>query len=42
MKTIASVALVLTLLTGLAAPASAACVPDHWNDSANAPIWKCS
>jgi hypothetical protein len=42
MKIIAPIALVLSILTGLAAPASAACAPDHWSDSSNTPIWKCS
>ena len=42
MKTIASALIALSLLAGIAAPASAACTMDHWPDGAGAPpTWKC-
>jgi hypothetical protein len=43
MKTIIASLIALSVLAGIsAAPASAACSSDKWNDSGNYPVWKCS
>jgi hypothetical protein len=43
MKTIVSGLVLLSVLAGLAGPASAACKVEKWTDGYNgAPVWKCS
>jgi hypothetical protein len=42
MKTVMSTLLVLSVLAGVAGPASAACTVQKWTDGYNgAPVWKC-
>ena len=43
MKTIVSALVLLSVLAGVAGPASAACTVEKWTDGyTGAPVWKCS
>ena len=42
MRSLSAMLLALSIIAGVAAPASAACSMDRWSDGAGAaPTWKC-
>jgi hypothetical protein len=40
MRTVSAMLVTLSIVAGLAAPASAECSSETWNNSGNYPVWK--